>query len=151
MASGAPFDAMTNCLCVARGLPDLRHGEEIGTKTVGVRELPVGAMQMLGPSEARAAKLMEGLVHGVEGFGRTGEKAELDKVMKRVRQARVFSLARLERLTIREPQLGDGHPVFGQSAGLVGAEHRRGAECLDRSRPPRQHPALARCAMPPSP
>ena len=94
---------------------------------------------MSGPSETRSPELMEGLVHRVEGFWRTGKNAELDKAMELVRQARVFRVTRLKHFPVLQPQLGDGHPVFGQGARLVGTQHCRGAQRLDRGRSPRQN------------
>ena len=69
-------------LLAIRGLPDLRHGEEIGAKPVSVYELPFGAMQMFGLGQTRSPEIMERLLHRVEGFWRAGENAELDKVME---------------------------------------------------------------------
>ena len=34
------------------------------------------------------------------------------------------------------PDLFDGHPVLGERAGLVGTDHRRAAQCLDRRESP---------------
>ena len=120
-------------------LPDVRHGEEIGPKPVGVDEVPFGAMQMLGLGQLLAAKIMKRLLHRVEGISRTGEHAELDQVMELLRHFPPGGVARPKRFAALEPQLGDRHPVLGQRAGLVRAQHRRRAERFDGGGAPGQH------------
>ena len=138
MASGAPLAATTNCLRVTGRLPDLRHGEEIGTKPVSVGELPFGAMQMLGPGEAFAAQLMEGLVHRVERFGRAGKNAELGEAVELVRQVRVVRFTRPKRLpsasrssamdirfSVRVPVLSVQNTVAEPSVSIAAARRVR--------------------------
>ena len=122
------------------GLPDVRHGEETGAKPVGVHELPFGAMQMFGLGQMLATEIMKRLLHRVERVRRTGENAELDQVMELLGHFRVGRLAGPENLAALEPQLGDRHSVLGQRAGLVRAQHRRGAEGFDGRSAPGQHP-----------
>ena len=122
-------------LPVAIRLPDVGYGEEIGPKTIGVHQLPV-RMPIRGLGQPLARQGMERPLHRVERLGRAGEQAELAQVVELRRHFR--AVLRAEDVPIRQPQLDDRHPVFGEGAGLVGAQHGGRAQRLDRRRAPRQ-------------
>ena len=112
------------------------YGEEIGPKTIGVHQLPV-RMPIRGLGQPLARQGMERPLHRVERLGRAGEQAELAQVLELRRH--FHAVLRVEDVPIRQPQLDDRHPVFGEGAGLVGAQHGGRAQRLDRRRAPRQH------------
>ena len=60
--------------------------------------------------------------------------------MEMLRHRRTDRSLRPEDCTVFQPQFGDRHPVLGQRAGLVRAQHRRRAERLDGRSASGQHP-----------
>jgi len=81
---------------------------------------------------------MKGLLHGIERLELTCKAPDGDD--------RIGPYAAADGAHIR-----NRHPVFGQGAGLVGAQHRGGAEGFDRGGAARQHAGAARFARLPSP
>lgn len=87
-----------------------------------------------------AGQTVQRLIHRIERIRRSCEQAGLEQGRKSDRQR--AALARPEHLAGGQTQFGDRHPVLGQRAGLVGAQHGRGAQCLDRGGAAGQHPRL---------
>ena len=80
-----------------------------------------------------ARRLMQRALHRVERVRRTGERG---RSSSSVAQRGVSCVAGPR--VRRRDQFGHRHPVLGQRAGLVGAQHRDRAQRLDRRRAPHQ-------------
>ena len=118
-------------------LPDMGHGEQIRPKTVSLYQRPMG-MRMPGVRQLLAAQGMECPLHRIERLGRAGEQAEFAQGMELFRHFR--AIVRAMDFSTAWPQFDNRHPVLGQSARLVGAQHGCGAEGFDRRGTPREHP-----------
>ena len=123
-------------LPVAVRLPDMGYGEQVGPKAIGVHQLPV-RMPVRGLGQPLARQGMECPLHRIERLGRAREQAELAHSPERRRHFR--AVVRAKNVPILQPQFDDRHPVLGEGAGLVGAQHGGGAQRFDRRRAPRQH------------
>ena len=121
------------------GLPDLGHGQKIRAKAVGMHEFPLGSMQVPGLFQLRTPQFMEGLLHRVVGFTRTGEYPEFQQDIAGLGQRGPGCLAHHELLPVLEPQFRNRHAVLRQRPGLVRAQHRRRTKCFDRGSAPGQH------------
>ena len=122
---------------VAVGLPDVGDREQAGPQRVLADRLPA-RVQVLGAAEGALGELGEREVHRVGAFGRAGEEAELDQRVDLLGQlgGRRRSTSRSASAVTRRRMR---HPVLGERAGLVGAEHGDRAQGLDRGRAPGQH------------
>ena len=119
-----------------RPLPDMGHGEQVGAKAVGVHQRPM-RVQVRSLGNCSRARSWNAFSIGSNG---SGALARMPNSLSHGR-CRHFRSSRRGRRIFPSfaPQFGDRHPVLGQCAGLVGAQHRRGAQGFDRRSAPGQH------------
>ena len=122
---------------VAIERPDMGDRQQIRpqAKAVDQRARPL-------PRAISGKELVKGPLHGVHGMAGAGQQARMGEALKGLRHG-LPAGRQPQDLPIGEPELHDGHAVFGEGAGLVGAEDRGRAQGLDGGGPAGQHPRLA--------
>ena len=122
-------------IAAIRLLPHIRDCQQFGTQAIFPFQHAVTARLLIG-RQSLPGQRMERFLHRVERLRRARENAMRQNRRVMVRQpAGLFAPPKLG----ASPHRDDCHPVLGQRASLVGAEHRRGAERLDRGNAPGQH------------
>ena len=119
--------------------PHLAHAKKVGAERVLPHHRPVG-MKARRLREQTLSGLVEGSLHRVERIALAGQYRVLEqrpsgrgKVPRCRRQ--------IDRLADAAHHPSERHLVGGQGAGLVDAQHRRGAQRLDRRHAPGEHAA----------
>ena len=109
--------------------PDLRHRQQVGRQRVGPDQLVPVTRQGLAGAQIRLGQQMECLFHRIKGFRGRCHHPRRRQFPKGIGHA---VLAGVEHLPVGQMKGGNRHAVFRQGAGLVGAQHRRRPQGLDR-------------------
>ena len=111
------------------------HGQDVARE--GVLKLRLAPrVHMLGAGQPLAAEMLDGFLHWVERIARCGQHGKFNQPVKIFGQLAGALCAEMR--AVRR-QLGHGHAIDGEGAGLVHRQHGDGTQRLHSSDTPCQH------------